>query len=96
MPETVVVRHRASAVDRRSPRWLGDVRSTPKITDVELHHFSPDVDPADVATHLRRWGYAIVDDVADAEIDIIGEKKGDHTQRGEQECRWYQDSVGNR
>jgi ectoine hydroxylase-related dioxygenase (phytanoyl-CoA dioxygenase family) len=34
---------------------------------VELHHFSPDVDPADVATHLRRWGYAIVDDVADVE-----------------------------
>ena len=31
-----------------------------------LSHFSPDADPAEVSNHLRRFGYAIVDDVADA------------------------------
>jgi ectoine hydroxylase-related dioxygenase (phytanoyl-CoA dioxygenase family) len=34
---------------------------------VELTHFSPDTDPAVVADHIRQWGYAIVDDVADEE-----------------------------
>ena len=32
---------------------------------VGLHHFAPGVDPADISDHLRRFGYAIVDDVAD-------------------------------
>ena len=32
---------------------------------VGLHHFAPDVDPRKVSDHLRRFGYAIVDDVAD-------------------------------
>jgi ectoine hydroxylase-related dioxygenase (phytanoyl-CoA dioxygenase family) len=32
---------------------------------VELTHFAPDTDPAEVSAHLRQWGYAIVDDVAD-------------------------------
>ncbi|MDE0237448.1 MAG: phytanoyl-CoA dioxygenase family protein, partial [bacterium] len=31
-----------------------------------LSHFSPDADPVEVSDHLRRYGYAIVDDVADA------------------------------
>ena len=30
-----------------------------------LHHFGPGVDPGEVSDHLRRSGYAIVDDVAD-------------------------------
>ncbi|MEO1062067.1 MAG: phytanoyl-CoA dioxygenase family protein [Actinomycetota bacterium] len=33
---------------------------------MELTHFDPDADPAEVAAHLRRWGYAIVDDAVDA------------------------------
>jgi len=33
--------------------------------DVELTHFAPDTDPAVVSAHLRQWGYAIIDDVAD-------------------------------
>ena len=33
---------------------------------MELTHFSADTDPVVVADHLRRWGYAIVDDVVDA------------------------------
>ena len=33
--------------------------------DVGLHHFAPDADPEDVSDHLGRFGYAIVDDVAD-------------------------------
>lgn len=32
---------------------------------MELDHFPADADPAAVAAHLRRWGYAIVDDVVD-------------------------------
>ncbi len=32
---------------------------------MELTHFAPDTDPAEVSRHLARWGYAIVDDVAD-------------------------------
>ena len=32
---------------------------------VGLHHFAPDVDPVEVSGHLGRFGYAIVDDVAD-------------------------------
>ena len=32
---------------------------------VGLLHFAPGVDPAEVSDHLRRFGYAIVDDVAD-------------------------------
>ena len=32
---------------------------------VGLHHFAPDVDPQEVSDHLGRFGYAIVDDVAD-------------------------------
>jgi ectoine hydroxylase-related dioxygenase (phytanoyl-CoA dioxygenase family) len=32
---------------------------------VELHHFRPDADPSEISSHLSRWGYAIVDDVAD-------------------------------
>ena len=35
---------------------------------VGLHHFAPDVDPEDVSDHLGRFGYAIVDDVADQEL----------------------------
>ena len=35
---------------------------------VGLHHFTADADPADVSDHLRRFGYAIVDDVADADL----------------------------
>ncbi len=31
-----------------------------------LRHFGPDVDPGEVSDQLRRFGYAIVDDVADA------------------------------
>ncbi len=31
-----------------------------------LSHFRPDADPATVSDHLRRFGYAIIDDVADA------------------------------
>ena len=30
-----------------------------------LHHFAADVEPVEVSEHLRRLGYAIVDDVAD-------------------------------
>ena len=30
-----------------------------------LHHFGPGVDPVEISDHLRRFGYAIVDDVAD-------------------------------
>ena len=33
---------------------------------MELTHFSADTDPATISAHLRQWGYAIVDDVADA------------------------------
>ncbi len=33
-----------------------------------LTHFTPDVAPAAISDHLRQWGYAIVDDVADADI----------------------------
>ncbi len=32
---------------------------------MDLHHFSPDVEPAEVSDHLHRFGYAIVDDAAD-------------------------------
>ena len=32
---------------------------------VGLHHFTSHVDPVEVSGHLRRFGYAIVDDVAD-------------------------------
>ena len=32
---------------------------------VGLHHFAADVDPGEVSDHLRRFGYAIVDEVAD-------------------------------
>lgn len=32
---------------------------------VDLHHFDRNVDPAEVAAHLREWGYAIVDELAD-------------------------------
>ena len=32
---------------------------------VGLHHFTSHVDPVEVSDHLRRFGYAIVDDVAD-------------------------------
>ncbi len=31
----------------------------------ELNHFGPGSDPAEVSAHLRTWGYAIIDDVAD-------------------------------
>lgn len=30
-----------------------------------LNHFPPDVNPIEVSSHIRRWGYAIIDDVAD-------------------------------
>jgi ectoine hydroxylase-related dioxygenase (phytanoyl-CoA dioxygenase family) len=33
-----------------------------------LQHFPPESDPAAVATHLRAHGYAIVDDVAEADL----------------------------
>ena len=32
---------------------------------VGLHHFTSHIDPVEVSEHLRRFGYAIVDDVAD-------------------------------
>ncbi|MEL6890255.1 MAG: phytanoyl-CoA dioxygenase family protein [Actinomycetota bacterium] len=32
---------------------------------MELAHLSPRTDPVDIAARLRRWGYAIVDDVVD-------------------------------
>jgi ectoine hydroxylase-related dioxygenase (phytanoyl-CoA dioxygenase family) len=32
---------------------------------VELNHFPPDIDPTEVSSHIRRLGYAIIDDVAD-------------------------------
>ncbi len=32
---------------------------------MELTHLPPDTDTRDIADHLRTWGYAIVDDVAD-------------------------------
>ena len=35
---------------------------------VGLHHFASDVEPGEVSDHLRRFGYAIVDDVADHEL----------------------------
>ena len=35
---------------------------------VGLHHFAHDVAPEEVSDHLRRFGYAIVDDVADPEL----------------------------
>ena len=35
------------------------------MADVGLHHFSADVDPVEVSEHLGRFGYAIVDDVAE-------------------------------
>jgi ectoine hydroxylase-related dioxygenase (phytanoyl-CoA dioxygenase family) len=31
-----------------------------------LHHFGPDVTPGEVSEHLHRFGYAIVDDLADS------------------------------
>ncbi len=31
-------------------------------------HFAPDADPTVVADHVRRWGYAIVDDLADPAV----------------------------
>ena len=40
---------------------------------VGLHHFAPDVDPQEVSDHLGRFGYAIVDDVAEpALLDRLG------------------------
>ena len=30
-----------------------------------LHHFTPDTPVEQISDHLRRWGYAIVDDVVD-------------------------------
>ena len=33
-----------------------------------LTHFTPDVAPATISDHLRQWGYAIVDDVADGDL----------------------------
>ena len=35
---------------------------------MELTHLAPDSDPVVVAAHLRRWGYAIIDDVVDGSI----------------------------
>jgi ectoine hydroxylase-related dioxygenase (phytanoyl-CoA dioxygenase family) len=35
---------------------------------VELAHFPPTVSPDVVADHVRRWGYAIVDDVAGGDL----------------------------
>lgn len=44
---------------------------------VELTHFPPDTDPRVVADHLRRWGYAIVDDVVDeATMDRLSVEAG--------------------
>ncbi len=42
---------------------------------VELTHLSGNTDPGEVADHLRTWGYAIVDDVADqATMDRLGDE----------------------
>ncbi|MEM8746751.1 MAG: phytanoyl-CoA dioxygenase family protein [Actinomycetota bacterium] len=35
---------------------------------MELAHLPPDTDPIEIADHLRRHGYAIVDDVVDDEV----------------------------
>ncbi len=35
---------------------------------MELTHFSPDTPHAEIVAHLRQFGYAIVDDAADAEL----------------------------
>ena len=40
-----------------------------------LHHFAADADPADVSDHLLRFGYAIVDDVA--EPDLLDRLEGE-------------------
>ena len=44
---------------------VGDCRSGPTLLTVRLYHFGADVDPVEVSEHLSRFGYAIVDDVAD-------------------------------
>ncbi len=36
--------------------------------DVPLAHFRPDTDPAAIAGHLRRYGFAIIDDVAPTDL----------------------------
>ena len=38
------------------------------LAQVTLTHFTPDVAPEVVSDHLRKWGYAIVDDLAHAEL----------------------------
>ena len=50
-----------------APIWekVGGRWSGPTILAVRLHHFGADVDPVEVSEHLSRFGYAIVDDVAD-------------------------------
>ena len=35
---------------------------------MELTHFGPDTPHAEISEHLRRWGYAIVDDAAPGEL----------------------------
>jgi len=35
---------------------------------VDLTHFTPDAPTGEIVAHLRRWGYAIVDDVADPDV----------------------------
>ena len=38
------------------------------VAEMRLTHFASTVAPATVSDHLRRWGYAIVDDVADTRL----------------------------
>lgn len=49
-----------------------------------LIHFSPDTDPATIAGHLRRWGYAIVDDVVDdALMDRLETEAAPHIEESD-------------
>ncbi len=46
-----------------------------------LEHFPPTVPPAEVSDHLRRFGYAIVDDVIDeAVLDRLAEEVAPHVE----------------
>ena len=38
------------------------------VAEIALTHFSSDVAPGTVSDHLRRWGYAIIDEVADSRL----------------------------
>ena len=54
----------------------------PTIPAVGLHHFAADVDPGEVSDHLRRFGYAIVDEVADPALLDCLKAEGHALYRG--------------